>query len=147
MIRGLDRRLRNLESIGRRIERSKAGAPGEFDNLSDEELECSIRQGLVRLGSMSDSDTSICRRIERFEAPEPIEFENLSDDELERALRQRAVELGFVSDSDTQHCVSRKSRVFTRDDPHRAGRPPIEATDENGGGAGVRLRKRHQKKG
>jgi len=48
--------------------------------------------------------------------------------------------------------MSRKSRVFTRDvrrhfDHVPWGRQFIEFIDENGGGPGVRLRKRQQKKG
>lgn len=105
MIRGLDRRLRKLESIGRRIKRSEAGSPGEFESLSDDQLDRGIRQRLVQLGIMSDSDTPhhTCpvSRKSLASIAAPVEIESLSDDELERAVRQRAVALGFMSNGDT----------------------------------------------
>jgi phage terminase small subunit len=38
---------------GHRIERAEIGAPGEFDHLSDAELEAAVRERLVALGFVS----------------------------------------------------------------------------------------------
>jgi hypothetical protein len=62
----------------------------------------------------------------------------------------RAADSGTMPYTLKAVAAPRKSRVFTRDDRHPPGAAPrgmerhsIEFIDENGGGPGVRLRKKH----
>ena len=41
---------------GQWIERKEIGAPGEFDHLTDDELERAVRERLVALGFLPESD-------------------------------------------------------------------------------------------
>ena len=42
---------------GKHIERREIGAPGEFESMTDNELESALREHLVRLGFLDRNDT------------------------------------------------------------------------------------------